>query len=51
MKDDRLTIEAKGIYAYLACQRNQIVKDLGISLERYYKHLNHLIQHDYVEVK
>ena len=61
-KDKRLSLEAKGIYAYLSSyagsdfekvfpSRNMILEDLGISINRYYKHLKQLIDCNYITVE
>ena len=58
MLDNRLTIEAKGIYAYFCSHTNagnvsmpnvsDIISDLNISKSRYYKHLKLLIDCGYL---
>lgn len=58
MKDTRLTIEAKGIYAYLAAYAGNdkraypsletITKELRITKNRFYRHLNYLIKYGYI---
>ncbi|MCL2310892.1 MAG: helix-turn-helix domain-containing protein [Firmicutes bacterium] len=61
-KDQNLTIEAKGIYCYFMCflmtvnnepclqlpKVEEIVKDLNISENRYYKHLKLLKENEYI---
>lgn len=61
MKDRRLTLQAKGIYAYFCSyagagnrvfpSRNTILRDLGINVSTYYKHLDLLKKCDYIRVK
>lgn len=61
MKDQRLTIQAKAIYAYFcsyAGMGNQafpgiviILRDLGISENTYYKHIKLLKLYDYIRVE
>ncbi len=61
-KDRRLSLEAKGIYAYLASyagsdfekvfpSRRMILEDLGISSNRYYKYLKQLFEYNYISVE
>ena len=57
MRDHRLSIEAKAIYAYFQSfagnresafpARDTILNELSISKTRYYKYLNQLIEYDY----
>jgi hypothetical protein len=61
MKDKRLSIQAKAIYAYFCSyagagnrpfpSRKTITEDLQISMNTYYKHLNKLKDLDYIRVK
>ena len=61
MLDKRLSIEAKAIYAYLASfsgggqtvypSREKIVSDLCISINRYYKHFNLLLDHGFITIE
>lgn len=61
MKDPRLTLQAKGIYAYFCSyagsgnrvfpSRNTILRDLGINVTTYYKHFNLLKICDYIRVQ
>ena len=61
MQDKRLTIEAKGIYAYFRSYagagqiafpgRDKIVSDLRIGVKRYYNHFNLLKEYGYIIVK
>lgn len=61
MQDKRLTIEAKAIYAYFRSYAGagtsafpgvkKIVDDLGISENRYYRHLKLLKEFDYIRVE
>jgi hypothetical protein len=61
MKDRRLSIQAKAIYAYFSSyagggnrpfpSRKTITEDLQISLNTYHKHLNLLKELDYVRVR
>lgn len=58
MKDTRLTIEAKGIYAYLASYAGNdkraypsletITRELRITKNRFYRHLNYLTKYGYI---
>jgi len=60
MKDKRLTIEAKAIYAYFCSyagagstafpSRSKILFDLQIGEDRYYKHFKLLKEHGYISV-
>lgn len=60
MKDQRLSIQAKAIYAYFCSYagsgntafpgRDTIVKDLGVNKDTYYKYLEELKKYDYVRV-
>ncbi len=60
MKDRRLPIQAKAIYAYFCSYagsgntafpgRDTIVKDLGVNKDTYYKYLEELKKYDYVRV-
>lgn len=60
MRDREISIEAKGIYAYLCSysgggdcaypSRDMICKDLGISINRYYKHFKMLVDGGYLHV-
>lgn len=61
MQDPRLSIQAKGIYAYFCSylgagatifpKRNTILKDLNLSKNGYYKHFNQLIEYGYIKVE
>ena len=61
MRDHRLSIEAKAIYAYFQSfagnresafpARDTILNELSISKTRYYKYLNQLIEYDYIRVE
>lgn len=61
MRDQRLTIEAKAIYSYIVSfagggnqsfpGRDMMVEELGISVKRYYKHLQLLIDCDYLRIE
>lgn len=61
MRDQRLTIEAKAIYSYIVSfagggnqsfpGRDMMVEELGISVKRYYKHLQLLIDCDYLHIE
>jgi len=61
MKDKRLSIQAKAIYAYFCSyagagnrpfpSRRTITEDLQISINTYHKHLNKLKALDYIRVK
>lgn len=61
MRDQRLTIEAKAIYSYIVSfagggnqsfpGRDLMVAELGISVKRYYKHLQLLIDCDYLRIE
>jgi len=61
MHDNRLTAEAKAIYAYLCCfaetdhtvsiNRDKIIYDLRIGIERFYKHFKFLVKYEYVTVE
>lgn len=61
MRDQRLTIEAKAIYSYIVSfagagnqsfpGRDMMVEELGISIKRYYKHLQLLIECDYLRIE
>lgn len=61
MRDQRLTIEAKAIYSYIVSfagggnqsfpGRDMMVEELGISVKRYYKHLQLLIECDYLRIE
>lgn len=61
MKDRRLSIQAKAIYAYFCSyagagnrpfpSRRTITEDLQISINTYHKHLNKLKSLDYIRVK
>ena len=58
MQDKRLTTEAKAIYSYFCSyagagqtafpMRDKIIADLGMSINRYYKHFNLLKKHGYI---
>jgi len=57
MRDSKLTIEAKSLYAYFFSfveageafpSRDIILKEMGISKDRYYKHINLLLEYDYI---
>lgn len=60
-RDKRLTPEAKAIYGYLASYagsgktafpgRDLMLEELGMSVKRYYKHLNLLIQYGYLKIE
>ena len=60
MCDQRLSIEAKALYAYFqsfagsigtaSSLRKTILQELNISKNRYYKYLNQLIECDYIRV-
>ncbi|MCL1830516.1 MAG: helix-turn-helix domain-containing protein, partial [Oscillospiraceae bacterium] len=60
MLDPRLTIQAKGIYAYLCSYggrgngiypgRDRILTDLGITKDTYYTHFNMLKKYGYITV-
>lgn len=60
MKDRRLPIQAKAIYAYFCSYagsgnrafpgRATIIKDLGVTKDTYYKYLDVLKKHDYLRV-
>ncbi|SHK47545.1 helix-turn-helix domain-containing protein [Paramaledivibacter caminithermalis] len=59
MQDDRLSIEAKAIYSYFCSYAGagttafpsieKIVKDLKISVKRYYRHFNLLKKYGYIK--
>lgn len=61
MRDQRLSIEAKAIYSYIVSfagggnqsfpGRDMMVEELGISVKRYYKHLQLLIDCDYLRIE
>jgi hypothetical protein len=61
MKDKRLSLAAKGLYAYFCSYsgsgnrafpgRSTILNDLQITKDTYYKHLDSLKLHDYIRVK
>lgn len=61
MRDVRLSIEAKAIYAYFQSfagssdrafpSRDVIISELNISKNRYYKYLNELIQYNYIRIE
>lgn len=61
MQDQRLTIQAKAIYAYFCSyagngttafpSRSKILFDLSISKDTYYKHFNLLKQYGYIKVE
>lgn len=61
MRDQRLTIDSKAIYAYLVSfagagktafpRRTTILTDLGLSKTTYYKHFSLLLQYDYIRVQ
>lgn len=61
MRDKRLTVEAKAIYCYFQSfagnsdqafpKRQTILEDLGMSKDRYYRHLQLLIDCDYIRVE
>jgi hypothetical protein len=61
MLDDRLTAQAKAIYAYFASfagagmtafpRRATIMRDLGLSQATYYVHYNLLLKHGYLSVE
>ena len=58
--DPRLTIEAKAIFSFISChtgggesafpKRETILKALGISKDRYYRHFSKLIELGYIKV-
>ena len=60
MRDKRLSIEAKAIYCYLQSlagssgkafpKRETIISDLGISKDRFYKHMKQLMGLDYIRL-
>ena len=60
MRDKRLTPEAKCIYSYIASfagagsqafpGRETILEELNMSKDRYYRHLNLLIEADYIRI-
>ncbi len=60
MQDRNLTIEAKAIYAYLCSYAggkdeaypgiNKICYDLGINVKRFRKHMQLLIDNDYITI-
>lgn len=60
MKDRRLSLQAKGLYAYFCAYsgsgnrafpgRNTILNDLQITKDTYYKHLDTLKQCDYIRI-
>lgn len=61
MQDSSLTIESKAIYGYLCSQADdngqaevsvvKILEDLSISKDRFYRHMNALIDSGYVSKK
>lgn len=59
MQDSRLTIEAKAIYAYIVSfdtsetfpSLKQILKDLNISENRFYKHRKLLLDYNFLTLK
>lgn len=61
MRDQRLTVEAKAIYCYIAAfagggtrsfpGRDMMIEELGMSLKRYYKHMQLLIDCDYLRIE
>lgn len=61
MLDDKITIEAKGIYSYFCSYAGagntafppvgKICMDLGVGEDRYYKHLRFLIDLGYIKIK
>lgn len=60
MRDSRLTVEAKAVYAYFCSYAGAgsiafpkvetIIKDLQISKDRYYRHFKLLAKYDYIRV-
>ena len=60
MKDKRLSIEAKAIYAYLCSYcgggntayptRDRICQELNISVNRYYRHMEQLTEIGYIKI-
>ena len=61
MRDKRLTVEAKAIYSYIASfagagsqcfpGRDLMLEELDISPKRYYKHLQLLVECDYLRIE
>lgn len=61
MRDRRLTVDAKAIYAYMVSfagagqtafpKRATILADLCISKTSFYKHFQLLLDHDYIRIK
>lgn len=61
MQDKRLTVESKAIYGYFCSyagsgqtafpSRDRIIADLGMSVKRYYHHLNLLKKHGYIAIE
>ena len=61
MRDPNLTIEAKGLYAYLCSfsgsgectlpNVEEICKELGISEDKYYKYMQILVDNEYINIE